>query len=342
MGDSPQTGAYIEVADLGQVDFHPDLVNDIKQASATAQGALSASTRKANRWAVGLFEAYCADRNIDTAQAGHLVICAWIESQARRGLAPSTIRTLLAGLRNLYRRADHDPTRHPDIDDWVAAFSRESTHEVKRARPLRWADLARIEAHTFTRRKLGKSRSGRQMMESTERALRRGTLDCVIAWCLYDGLLRRGELLALRWCDLASAEDGGLGGLVATIRRSKTDQTGEGATVYLGPEAAKWLAKWRELSQPASDDELVVGLSGNHLQRRIRRAGEAAGIEGLTGHSGRRGMCQDLVAEGASLAAVMDAGRWKSSDMVSIYTRGQSAAQGAVAQLHAKRSAASG
>ena len=45
-------------------------------------------------------------------------------------------------------------------------------------------------------------------------------------------------------------------------------------------------------------------------------------------------MTQDLAAHGAGLVAIMNAGRWKSERMPAHYSRGQGAAQGAVARYY--------
>ena len=70
--------------------------------------------------------------------------------------------------------------------------------------------------------------------------------------------------------------------------------------------------------------------------RRYHQAREqAAGLEGaFSGHSARVGMARDLVAHGASVAAVQVAGRWASSRMPAYYARGEVAARGAVAQFY--------
>ena len=66
----------------------------------------------------------------------------------------------------------------------------------------------------------------------------------------YNMLARGGELLALKWSDVV--EDG-RGGHVAIIRRSKTDQEGEGARQHLWPRTVEALMAWKE----AHDAELA-------------------------------------------------------------------------------------
>ncbi len=52
----------------------------------------------------------------------------------------------------------------------------------------------------------------------------------------------------------------------------------------------------------------------------------------MSGHSCRVGMAQDLVASGADMAGVMQAGRWKSPQMPARYSARLEAKRGAVAQ----------
>ena len=68
--------------------------------------------------------------------------------------------------------------------------------------------------------------------------------------------------------------------------------------MYLGEAAMTALAAIR----PADEDWAapIFGLSARQLPRRIKAMAAAAGLgEGLSGHSGRVGMAQDLAASGA-------------------------------------------
>ena len=59
-------------------------------------------------------------------------------------------------------------------------------------------------------------------VESDQVAAARGRLDAVIAGLLFMGGLRRSEVSALRWADVADAGDAD--GILVTVRRSKTNQ----------------------------------------------------------------------------------------------------------------------
>ena len=144
-------------------------------------------------------------------------------------------------------------------------------------------------------------------------------------------MLRRGEAAALTWADVEFRSDGSAR---VTVRRSKSDQDGNGATLYVGRDAATEL---RAIHGPdASPGAPVFGLhTGKTVSKRIAKAARAAGLAGrFSGHSPRIGMARDLVASGAGVAAVQVAGRWASPQMPSYYARAELAGDGAVARFN--------
>ena len=67
----------------------------------------------------------------------------------------------------------------------------------------------------------------------------------------------------------------------------------------------------------------------------FKRLAAAAGVpaDDVSGHSARVGMAQDLMAAGAELPALMQAGRWKSPTMPARYGERQAASRSAVAKF---------
>ena len=132
-------------------------------------------------------------------------------------------------------------------------------------------------------------------------------MDLALLQVSRDGLLRRSEASALTWGDLELQEDGS--GRVR-VARSKTDQTGRGTVLYLGPDAVSALLGIRPTESVRDTPQPVFGLSTSQIGRRVRTAALAAGLgEGFSGHSMRVGMAQDLSSAGAELPALMQAGR---------------------------------
>ena len=167
--------------------------------------------------------------------------------------------------------------------------------------------------------------------ERASKARRRGEVDIALVSVMRDAMLRRSEAAALTWADVEFQS--GRSARV-TVRRSKSDQDGTGATLYVGRAGA---AALRAILRPdASPKAPVFGLrSGRAVSNRIAAAAKAAGLMGrFSGHSPRIGMARDLVASGEGVAALQVAGRWASAQMPAHYARAELAAKGAVARFH--------
>ena len=85
---------------------------------------------------------------------------------------------------------------------------------------------------------------------------------------------------------------------------------------------------WRTLIQRAFDCRALGDLTADDLVRLLK---------GVSAHSTRVGLNQDLFASGEDLAGIMDALRWKSPRMPLAYNRNLAAEQGAAGRLMAKR-----
>lgn len=87
----------------------------------------------------------------------------------------------------------------------------------------------------------------------------KGLCDAALQTTHYDSLCRRSEIAALRVEDLIPTDDGGL---IALVRRSKTDLEGEGRYAYISAETAALLARWRT----------AAGIHDGPLFRNVRNA----------------------------------------------------------------------
>ena len=172
---------------------------------------------------------------------------------------------------------------------------------------------------------------------------------------------RRSELTALNVGDVVSAADGSG---TALIRQSKTDQDGAGAVKYLSPPAMRAIRAWLERREiiggapvaPAAPlltsidrwGRIGKRLSADGVRRLVRdiaRRGlrellpaiDESELErrlfGLSGHSFRVGLAQDLTAAGEGLPAICQAADWKSPAMPVRYAEALAARSGAMARL---------
>lgn len=141
--------------------------------------------------------------------------------------------------------------------------------------------------------------------------------------------LRISELAALTWADVAVDETDSSGGGLVSIRKSKTDQDGQGAVVAVTAAAMQDLDRLAALRGNVPDPQSpVFDLSDRQISRRISAAAKAAGLgDGYSGHSGRVGMAQRMTRNQAPIAAVMRQGRWTTTRMVGRYTRNENASE---------------
>jgi len=160
----------------------------------------------------------------------------------------------------------------------------------------------------------------------------RGLRDRALFLIGWTAALRRSELVALEVGDLSFEPEG----VVLTIRRSKTDREGAGASVAvpLGGEATCPVGALRGWLEAAAVNEgrvfrridrhgrLGPTLSDRALAEIVAARADTAGLEGdFAGHSLRAGFATAAARAGRSEAAIMRHGCWKSVQIARRYIR---------------------
>ena len=307
---TPDTRAGAELARLGE------LVSEALGAS------YAEATKRAYARAIRQFETWALARGQPALPARPETVAAYLADRADRGASISTVRADAAGIAAAHRAAGHDaPTAAEGVRATLRGLARQRAgHSRHQAQALTDSALAAIRA---TARQPRRGRGG--ALEIPTNAEARGNTDIALCALASDAGLRRAELAALAWDDIETWEDGS-GRL--SIRRSKTDQEGDGAVVYLTPQTMRELEATRPDGQTGTGPVFMLGPA--QLSRRIAAAAQAAGLgEGFSGHSGRVGLARRMTAKGAPTADVMRQGRWESPTMVANYTRGETAGQAA-------------
>ena len=341
-------GLAVDVA--GLLHLGPDAAARLARIGRRYEQSVAPATLRALRTDVRRWTTWCraqAPRRLPLP-ARPEDLAAFVDAHAERW-TPATLRRCLASLARVHRvLALADPTKDEEVRVAMKGAARRRA-DMGKGRQRQAAGLTAPVCEALL------ATLGDRPIDRRDRAL------LLVA---RDLLARRSELAALRVEDLKPADDGGATVLIA---RSKTDQAGQGTYLYLGPATwaavQDWLAVVRTatgtpagsgLTPPALTGPLfravhVTGRVGgamhptnihDRLKALARRAAprlRRLGVdpERLSGHSARVGMAQDLVAAGFDLAAIMQAGRWKSSAMVARYTERLRVTQGAIAQYHA-------
>jgi integrase len=206
-------------------------------------------------------------------------------------------------------------------------MGRETSARQDQAHPLGWKEIKEfIEG------------AGESLRADRERAML-----CVA----YETLARRGELVALEVRDI-DFHPNGTG--QALIRRGKTDAHGQGRVAYLSRETVKWLKLWFEHSGitegPVFRRLIAKGQVGEPLNPGsiapiFKRVAQWIGmpermVDRVSGHSTRVGATQDLAALDIDLAAITQAGGWKSTRMPLQYAEKINAARAGMARAAEK------
>ncbi len=250
---------------------------------AMAEGAYSANTLRAQKADGAIFQAFCESRREPYLPAEPKTIRTFIEDRLKAGKKPATVKRYVATIARVETSARQD-----------------------QAHPLGWKEIKEFIDGA------GESR----------RADRERAMLCVA----YETLARRGELVVLEVRDI-DFHPNGTG--QALIRRGKTDAEGHGRMAYLSRETVRWLKVWLEHAEIeqgvvfrrlVGKDQIGGPLNAGSIALIFKRVAQWIGmparyVAGISGHSTRVGATQDLAALDIDLAAITQAGGWKSPRM---------------------------
>ena len=309
---------------------NPAAKADKNTNTITANGADEPPTRLADeRHARGTRETYRrAVRGFDKWLAGRpetdVTIAGYLDHMYARGLSPNYAGVVVAAVEDRAERAGVSSPAGELTVRSLAGFRRNGAGRgTGQVDGIGWHDAKRMAKLAAARGDLA------------------GVRDALYIRLASACLLRVSEASALDVEDLSFAEDGGL---LVYVRRSKTDQEGEGSTHYAGTPAAALLRRWLKVAGinhgplfRAIHRSGAVGggrLRARSLRDIVKRRAAAAGIKGrVSGHSFRIGAAQSMRAAGATHAEIMVEGRWKRIETMLRYIREQDAAAGTTARL---------
>ena len=292
---------------------------------AAIANATSENTRLNYRSQARRFAAWCHAHGVKVLPAEPADVARYLTSCFRAGSKIASIAAMRSAIAALHNSAGYPkPTDAEVVRRTVRGLSREAANTPRRrAKALTAEGFAAILATAKRPRRFGRRTESRQTAD------RRGADDAAIAALLFQGGLRRSEVAALTWGQIQPARTPDT--VLVYLRGTKTDPTGNAADVrclkHVGARAVLAIRP----ENPASHTRLFR-LNAQSVGRRIAAAARAAGIEGITGHSGRVGLACELTHRGASMQEVMLAGGWRSPAMVTHYAAGAAAEQGAVAK----------
>jgi len=263
------------------------------------------------------FSGWCEAHSLPSMPAGPASVALYI-SAITDGCKVATIVRRLAAISKVHQAAGHDSPcsmRH--------AVVAETLHGIKRTMGVAQTGKAALLTDAL-----------RSLMRIIPDSLL-GKRDAALLLLGFSGAFRRSELVALNVADIESCEDG----VKVTLRRSKTDQEGQGRVVGIPHGSNPQLCPVRALQRWLD----AAGISEGPLFRSVDRHGNV-GVSALTdqvvatvakrycagagldptlfaGHSLRAGMATQSAINGASERSIQKQTGHKSLAMLRRYIR---------------------
>lgn len=298
----------------------PEVIEDQEASRKHYEASWASATLRAYRSDWRDWEAYCNARGLTMLPADPLAVAGYLSALAKGTWgAPRKVATIerrKAAISHIHIESGHpDPANDPRIPRVLKGIRRQLTVKREQKSALRAEDVKRMV------KTLGKDP--------------RGLRDRALILLGFATACRRSELAGLLVSDLRNHRDG----LIVEIRRSKTDQEGEGLLklVRCGKDKATcpvealraWLSSAHIESGPvfrSIGNDLAVGaepISVSGISLAVKRAARNAGLNAslFSAHSLRAGFVTEADARGAKTLDIMSQTGHKTTRMISVYTR---------------------
>jgi len=301
----------------------PALRRDLKRLESVFEGvadAYSPATIRGYRADLLAFLRWCHAKNVKALPAKSTTVAQFLDREIEHQ-SIATVKRRICAITFAHTMLDWPPpTKSKEIQLALRRARRKKPRRPKQVRGVTKEIRSKVLRHTYET--LAQSR------------------DATLISVGYDTLCRSSELAAMK-VEHIDCETGKI-----LIPRSKADTAGDGRIAYLSPASRRLIQHWlaasalktgpvfRSLHLQRLGDE---PLSTSSIRRLVKRAAFRVGIEeeiaqDLSGHSMRVGAAQDMMVQGFDALAIMQAGGWKSANVVLRYVENAS-----TKELHEKR-----
>ncbi|MCF8102150.1 MAG: tyrosine-type recombinase/integrase [Desulfarculaceae bacterium] len=295
--------------------IQPSFRRELEQAEHFYNQQHASSTLRSYHSDWTIFEAWCRSHGLPAVPAAPEAIAIFLSSQAADGKRPSTLTRRVAAIRYFHIKAGI--TDSPTASEIV----RSTMKGIRRT-----LGAAKEQKAPATADRLLK------MVAKVPDTLK-GSRDRAILLLGFAGAFRRSELAHLLVSDLEEVP----AGLRVLIRKSKTDQEGEGQIVPIlkGAQACPveavraWLERAKICEGPVfrrfgkGNKIFNVALRSQSIGQIVKKYAGKAGFkpEEYAGHSLRSGFLTSAAMNGASIFKMMDISRHKSVETLRGYVR---------------------
>ena len=300
----------------------PATPTDMAQVHAYVSESLAPSTRRAYRMALAAFRSWCETEGVAALPARPETVAAFVAAEAQAGRKVATLEQRIAAIRWAHEAAGMEsPTANKLVRSTMSGIRREQGTAPKRKAPATADRLAAMVSHA-------------------DPTTLKGLRDRALLLFGFASAMRRSELVALAVEDVEQTQRG----LLVTLRRSKTDQEGQGhqRAIPFGnhPETCPiralyaWLEavpihEGRVFRSVTRHSQVGDSLSGRALADAVKHYAQRAGFDPneFAGHSLRAGFVTSAAERGARAERIADHTGHRSLAMVRVYCRRSDAFQ---------------
>lgn len=299
----------------GEVN-HPAVTEMIEAAHEYAKHSKTTNTRRGYSSDWNIFCSFCETHGLTPLPAAPEVVALFLTSEAKKGRKSSTLQRRISSISQAHQVAGlESPTKTMAVDSVWAGIRKKHGTAQQGVMPALIDDI-------------------RAMVDTLPDSLL-GIRDRALLLVGFASAVRRSELVSFDVPDVEETRDG----LVLTLRKSKTDQEGEGRKIgipygsYADTCPVRAYREWIEASRIVSGPIFrSVDRHGNLKSKRlsdktvalvVKRCAEAANLDPkkYAGHSLRSGLATAAAIAGKSERAIMEQTGHKSVNMVRRYIR---------------------
>ena len=301
-----------------------EIITDIKtlqqETLLNLQNSKAINTVRAYKSDFNDFGLFCARNGFKSLPSEPKIVSLYLTHLSTRNIKMSTLKRRLVSIGVLHKLKGHYlDTKHPSIIENIMGIKRRKGSIQKSKKPLLINNLKKI-INVIDKEK------NHEIKKIRDRS---------IILIGFSGGFRRNEIVSLDYDDLEFVQEG----LKISLKRSKTDQFGEGSVKGLPYfENSKYcpvisIKKWIEISKISSGAIFRRFIKGSKLSHNrltdqsvallIKHYLKLAGIESrnYSGHSLRSGFATSAAESGAEERSIMAMTGHKSTEMVRRYIK---------------------
>jgi len=301
-----------------------NIITDLKalqeETLLNLQSSKAKNTVRAYKSDFNDFGIFCAKNGFKSLPSEPKIVSLYLTYLSTKDAKMSTLRRRLVSIGVIHRLKGHYlDTKHPSIIENIMGIKRRKGSIQKSKKPLLINNLKRLI----------------DVIDEQKNEDIKKLRDRSIILVGFSGAFRRNEIVSLDYDDLDFVEEG----LKIQIRRSKTDQFGEGSVKALPYfDSSKYcpvisLKNWIEMSKIESGPLFRRFVKGSKLSKNrltdqtvallIKEYLLLAGIDSknYSGHSLRSGFATSAAESGAEERSIMAMTGHKSSEMVRRYIK---------------------